>query len=306
MAYRAFFSSSSLVQRQARLVLTGGLIAFSPLVIWFLTPMVGIELRFDTAYYLPTLIVFPAFVAVAILRFHLLEVDALVNRTLLYGLLTAVLTGVFAGLTSLLQKLFVAITGEKSDIAIVLTTLIVVAAFEPLKSRLRVLVDRQLKEQRDDTRSLRTFGHDVHCFLEMSDPVAITRRLLDESVSCLHAGSGAISLYVDGRLRQVHASGAWRGETYLCLPLDADGERYGFLYLGLHLANRSYTRRELREVQEVAGHVAAAIRLARVTRTQVTGAARPNVSSAGAGEPRAALLADGGGRQNVSASTSGS
>jgi hypothetical protein len=298
MAYRAFSSPSALVQRQARLVLTGGLIAFLPLVVWFLTPLVGVSLRFDTSYYLPPLVVFPAFVAVAILRFRLLEVDALVNRTLFYGVLTAILTGVFAGLTALLQRLFVAITGERSDAAIILTTLIVVAAFEPLKARVRGLVDRRLKEERDDTRELRAFGHDVHCFLEMSDPHEITRRLLDETVRALHAASGAISLYADRRLQQVHSCGPWCGEAYLCVPLDSNGERFGFLYLGLQLASRPYSRRELLEVQEAANHVAAAIRLATVYRRQAASATGTGVAQEARAEvsPTWSVMPGGAGR----------
>ena len=60
------------------------------------------------------LIGFPISIGIAIVRYRLYEIDTLINRTLVYALLTAILAAVYFGAVVLLQRLFVALTGEKS------------------------------------------------------------------------------------------------------------------------------------------------------------------------------------------------
>ena len=87
-------------------------------------------------------------IAVAILRYRLYEIDVIINRTLVYGILSAVLAGVYTASITLSQRVFMAVTGERSDAAIVLTTLIVASTFTPLKARLQAIVDARLKAAR--------------------------------------------------------------------------------------------------------------------------------------------------------------
>jgi hypothetical protein len=68
---------------------------------------------------------------IAILRYRLYEIDTLINRTLVYGLLTVTLVGLYFGGGVLLQRLFVALTGEKSTLAVVASTLAIAALFNP-------------------------------------------------------------------------------------------------------------------------------------------------------------------------------
>ncbi len=133
MFVRAFQSGEATVRRQARIVLLGSAIAFLPIIFWILTPLAGVRLHFEPALYMPWLVIFPFCVAIAIFRYRLLEMDAIVNRTILWGLLTAVLAGVISVSITVLQKVFQLATGEKSDIAIVLTSLILVSVFAPIK-----------------------------------------------------------------------------------------------------------------------------------------------------------------------------
>ena len=79
----------------------------------------------------------PLGVALAIARYRLYEIDHLVGQTFVYGALTAILAGVYAASLKFFQVLFTAATGESSDTALVLTTLVLVATFEPVKRRLR-------------------------------------------------------------------------------------------------------------------------------------------------------------------------
>jgi len=87
----------------------------------------------------------PIAIGVAVLRHRLYEIDAVINRTLVFGALTAILTGAFAALLRLLQAVFVAVTGNESDAATIITTLILATAFVPLKRALEQIVERRLK-----------------------------------------------------------------------------------------------------------------------------------------------------------------
>jgi hypothetical protein len=87
----------------------------------------------------------PIAIGIAVLRHRLYEIDAVLNRTLVFGALTAILTGAFAALLRLLQAVFVAVTGNESDAATVITTLILATSFVPLKHAIEQVVERRLK-----------------------------------------------------------------------------------------------------------------------------------------------------------------
>jgi len=87
----------------------------------------------------------PVAVGIAILRYRLYEIDVIINRTLVYGLLTAVLAGLYTGALALFQRLFVAITGQGSDFAIVMTLFVLATVFTPIKTSLQSAVDARLR-----------------------------------------------------------------------------------------------------------------------------------------------------------------
>jgi hypothetical protein len=262
MVYRSG-STVSVVRRQARIVLMGSTLAFGLITIWFVGPIFHVNFMFNTALFLPPLLLFPLSVGVAIVRYRLWEIDSIVNRTIVYGLLTAILAGMFTALIGLSQKLFVFFTGDKSDAAIVITTLIVASLFDPIKSRLREWVDRQFKELPDQTRQLRAFGEQVQTYIQMNDAHQITFRLLDEAARCLQAESGAINLGSGEQIQTIHTYGLWKGDVRVSIPLEVEDERYGFLLLGPRRNGHVYTRQESEILQQVATQVTSAIRLSR-------------------------------------------
>jgi hypothetical protein len=212
--------------------------------------------------FLPPLLVFPIAVGLAILRYRLWEVDSIVNHAFVYGLLTAILAGVFAAMIAFTQRLFLAVTGEQSDLAVVVTTLIVAAAFTPLKTRIEGFVTRQFRDTYDQLRDLRTYGEQVRTFVVMSDARLITRQLLEGSVRTLKAQSGAVCLQVDGRLEVVHTVGPWRGNPRLSVNINCDAHHHGVLLLGPPLPEQSYNRQEAEALQQVANEVAQAVCIA--------------------------------------------
>jgi hypothetical protein len=112
--------------------------------------------------YVPALIGivgFPTAVGIAITRYRLYDIDILINRTLVYGSLTAMLIGLYFGAIVVLQRLFVATTGEGSTLAVVASTLVIAALFNPLRRRIQSFIDRRFYRRKYDARkTLETFS----------------------------------------------------------------------------------------------------------------------------------------------------
>jgi hypothetical protein len=92
----------------------------------------------------------PVAMGIAILRYRLYEIDLIINRTLVYGSLTAILATLYFGGIVVLQRLFVALTAQESQLAIVASTLAVAAIFNPLRRRIQALVDRRFYRRKYD------------------------------------------------------------------------------------------------------------------------------------------------------------
>ena len=74
----------------------------------------------------------PIAVGFAVLRYRLYDIDILINRTLVYGSLTAMLVAIYFGGIVVLQRVFVLLTGQQSTLAVVASTLLIAALFNPL------------------------------------------------------------------------------------------------------------------------------------------------------------------------------
>jgi hypothetical protein len=95
--------------------------------------------------------VVPAAIGIAILRYRLYEIDRLINRTLVYGLLTALLGGVYVGAVLVLGQLFGGVTGDPPSWAVAGVTLAVAALFQPARRRIQALVDRRFNRRKYNT-----------------------------------------------------------------------------------------------------------------------------------------------------------
>ena len=102
---------------------------------------------------------FMTLLAIAILKYRLWDIDVLINRALVYGLLTASLAASYLAGVVVLQGLFRGLTGQESGLAVVVSTLIVAGLFVPLRRRVQGLIDRHFYRRRYDAeRTLSAFG----------------------------------------------------------------------------------------------------------------------------------------------------
>ncbi len=93
-----------------------------------------------------------AAVGIAILQHRLYDIDVVINRTLVYGTLTATLVTLYFGGTVVLQSLFVVLTSQQSTLAVMASTLLIAALFNPLRRRIQSFIDGRFYRRKYDAR----------------------------------------------------------------------------------------------------------------------------------------------------------
>jgi hypothetical protein len=94
----------------------------------------------------------PIAVGFAVLKYRLYDIGLIINRTLVYGSLTAMLVTLYFGGIVVLQRIFVTLTGQESTLAVVASTLAIAALFVPLRRRVQGFVDRRFYRRKYDAR----------------------------------------------------------------------------------------------------------------------------------------------------------
>jgi hypothetical protein len=119
----------------------------------------------------------PVAVGIAILRYHLYNIDLIINRTLVYGSLTAVLVLVYLASVVLFQELFRMLTGQKSQLVVVASTLAIATLFNPLRRRIQGFIDRSFYRRKyDAVKTLETFSKKLR---EETDLNALSGNLIE-------------------------------------------------------------------------------------------------------------------------------
>jgi hypothetical protein len=103
----------------------------------------------------------PVFTGIAIVRYHLYDIDLLINRTLVYGSLTLMLAFLYFGGVTSTQALLQTLTGQQKlpQLAVVVSTLLIAALFNPLRHRIQSFIDRRFyRSKYDAAKTLDTFS----------------------------------------------------------------------------------------------------------------------------------------------------
>jgi hypothetical protein len=122
-------------------------------VLWYLPEFTRTEWIWAVLF-LSAASTIPAAVGIAIMRYRLYEIDLLINRTLVYGALTATLALVYFGGIATTEAIFRALTGQEQQpqLAIVVSTLVIAALFNPLRRRIQAFIDRRFYRRKYDAK----------------------------------------------------------------------------------------------------------------------------------------------------------
>jgi len=139
-----------------------------------------------------TILAIPVALGVSMMRFRLWEIDPLLHQTVIYGAVTTGLSIVFVVEILVFQAIFQAITGQQSQVAVVLSTLIIAALFQPARTRARRMIDRRFyREKIDFEKAFTDLSHEIRTIIAMPE---LSNVLLGRVMELLHISYGAVFL----------------------------------------------------------------------------------------------------------------
>ncbi len=172
--YRYLRVSNALQRQQTKWVVFGTTAAFFGFFFYYLIPVLfrsvyqpGVLRLLHIIIGVPVfhllVLMVPVTIAIAILRYRLWEIDFLINRSLVYVILSGLLAAVYFSIVALLQRFFQSFTGDRqSEVVLVSSTLVIASLFSPLRQRVQHVIDRRFYRRKyDAARALDAFSATV-------------------------------------------------------------------------------------------------------------------------------------------------
>lgn len=201
----------------------------------------------------------PVAFGLAMQRYHLFNADLIINRTLVYGTLTACVVGIYVFVVGYLGALLH--TEDNLLISLVATGLVAVL-FQPLRDRLQRGINRLMYGERHDPyTALSRFGQHLEATLA---PDAVLSTVIKDVAEALKAPYAAIEIERNGAYESVAATGE-PVESPLRLPLVYGGERVGRLILGQRAGEADFSPADHQLLDDLARQVSVAVHATRLT-----------------------------------------
>lgn len=127
-------------------------------------------------------------IGVAVLKYRLYEIDLIINRSLVYLILTASLVLVYLGCVALLQFAFRSLTGEGSQLAVVASTLVIAALFNPFRKRIQTVIDRRFYRRKYDAqKTLEAFSRRLRDEVDLESLTTEMLSVVEDTLQPEHA-----------------------------------------------------------------------------------------------------------------------
>jgi hypothetical protein len=200
LLYRYRIVSTPVQRQQTKWIVFGGSATILLVILWGLPPFLFPSFARPGTLYDLALTAFNIFlllpvilcVAIAILRYRLWDIDILINRTLVYGSLTAILALFYFLSVFALQALLSVFTGQLSSqtqtpVVIVASTLGIAALFQPLRRRLQALIDRRFyRSKYDAAQTLATFSKTLSSEVDLNQLREQLLKVVQETMQPTH------------------------------------------------------------------------------------------------------------------------
>lgn len=205
-----------------------------------------------------TVVIIPLAIGIAILRYHLYDIDLLINRTLVYGALTGCVVGLYILVVGGLGVLFR--SGGSSGIAFVATGIVAVL-FQPLRASLQRGVNHMMYGQRDDPYDVMSaLGRRLE---ESLSPEGVLPGIAEAVQGALKLPYVGIAIRQDGSFTRAADSGS-PGDRVLALPLIYQHEIVGRLLLSPRRGDDDLSPADYRLVHDLARQAGAAVHTIRL------------------------------------------
>lgn len=198
MVYRYRRASTPVEQQQTKWVVFGLLVVFVAFMAWFI-PQIILFGSLSQSGSLYDLIGHPLFtfaslaipicVTIAILRYRLWDIDVIINKALVYGSLTLLLTALYAGLIIGMESLTQIIAGRNANepVALVISTLAIAALFQPARRRIQRTIDRRFYRRKYNAdKTLASFGAMVRNEVDLNRLCEQLIAVVDETMQSTH------------------------------------------------------------------------------------------------------------------------